>query len=135
MSALPANGPASTTSSNVNVNYDGSTFFVPSVAGKQQTLLFAAGATATAAGVSQPIVHNTLAATFQLITFGGVSACTCVIQGSNDITFANWVNLATITVNAANSNDGFALPTGAYSFFRANVSTLTGGNCQVVVGS
>lgn len=130
-----ATGPAAITSSNVNLSYDGSTFFVPSVAGKQQTLLFPGGASATAASASQPIVHTTLAATFQLITLVGVTACTCVIQGSNDTTFNSWVNLATITVNTANSSDGFALPGGAYSFFRANVTTLTGGNCQVLVGS
>ena len=131
---MPATGPASLTSSGANLLYDGSTYFVPSIGGKQQTLSFAGGAICTAAGASQPIVHTTLAVTFQLNTLTGVSACTCVIQGSNDPSFVNWVNLATITVNTASSSDGFALAAGAYSFFRANVTTLTGGNCQVVVG-
>jgi hypothetical protein len=131
-----ATGPAIITNSGVSSNYDGSTYFVPSIGGKQQTLLFVGmGPIATSAAASQAIVHNTLAVTFQLITFGGVSACVCTIQGSNDVGLSNWVNLGTITVNTANSSDGFALPGAAYSFFRANVTTLTGGNCQVVVGS
>jgi disulfide bond formation protein DsbB len=91
------------------------------------------GATATGAGTTYgPATSGEK--TFQAVVTGtGAVTATVLIQVSNNVSTQGWATLGTITLSGTTTaTDGFASQ-GAWAYYRANVTAISGTSATVTV--
>lgn len=81
---------------------------------------------ATGTGSTQGPVWSGEKAFQACVTGTGAVSSTVVVQCSVDPTVIGWATLGTITLNGTTTtNDGF-VSNGAWPYYRANITTITG---------